>query len=53
MVDILGRTLKTVALDNWADKYILDVGDVANGSYLCVLVADGKPLQSVKFTIIR
>ena len=53
VVDILGRTLKTVSLDNWTDKYVLDVGDVANGSYLCVLLSEGKPLQSVKFTVIR
>ena len=53
VVDILGRTVKTVALDNLRDKYVLDVGDVANGSYLCVLLSEGKPLQSVKFTVIR
>ena len=53
VTDILGRTVKTVALDNWTDKYVLDVSGVANGSYLCVLLAEGKTLQSVKFTIIR
>ena len=53
VTDILGRTVKTVALDNLTDKYVLDVSNVANGSYLCVLLSDNKPLQSVKFTILR
>jgi hypothetical protein len=53
VVDVVGRVIKNVKLDDLTSQYSLDVQDVPNGIYFCTLLSSQKVLEIQKFTIIK
>jgi hypothetical protein len=53
VVDVVGRVIKNVKLDDLTSQYSLDVQGIPNGIYFCTLLSNHKTIEIQKFTVIK